>query len=136
MAVVVVVVRHELANIAVGRYLAGKFDLTDTTCTCRMMRRWMAGRLAIFEFVRNTAGRQEGWRPAVIVADGFHVCLMPVCKCYQIDEPKNDVELGCRLFGAEIDLFFAREKKWTFSRLGAWDERVYVPVEVDVAIAL
>lgn len=60
MAVVVVVVRHELANIAVGRYLAGKFDMTDSMFTCRMMKRWVAGRLAIREFVRNATGHKEG----------------------------------------------------------------------------
>ena len=110
LAVVVVVVRHELANIAVGRNLAGRFDLTDTSCICRMIRRWMAGRLAIREFVRNATGRQEGWRRAVIMADVFHVCLMPMCKCsndIRSMNRRNDLELGCRLFGAEIDLFFA-----------------------------
>lgn len=42
---------------------------------------------------------------------------------------RNDLELGCRLFGAEIDLFFAlaSEKKLTSS-----DERVYVPVETSM----
>lgn len=68
------------------------------------------------------------------MADMLHVCLVPVCKCYQIDESKKMMWSWAVGF-LELRLIYsslASEKKWTFRRLGGWDERVYVPVETSM----